>query len=200
MYHKLFSIPINRLDVDNFSKIKNEIISFCYKEKEYDKRGNIKFVKNGWQSNPLEHKNNLIIDKFVPSLVDYFQEKNVFKKGTTIKLGKVWINIGHTGAYNPSRNHPKSDLSGIFWINVPEHSGDIIFTNPIAYSNFGLNEALSEGFKKSTNFYSSYSIKPLEGNIILFPSFLMHEISDNNNVKDRINISFNIMVDSNSQY
>ena len=51
-----------------------------------------------------------------------------------------------------------------------------------------------------SNFYSSYSIKPLEGNIILFPSFLMHEISDNNNDKDRISISFNIMIDSNSQY
>tara|TARA_B100001250_G_scaffold168917_1_gene145520 strand:+ start:262 stop:864 length:603 start_codon:yes stop_codon:yes gene_type:complete len=200
MYHKLFSIPIHRIDVDDFSKNKNKIISLCYEERTCDKKGNVGFVKNGWESNYLEHENNLIIEKFIPSVVNYIQEKNLFKKGTIIKLGKVWINIGHSGAYNPPRNHPKSDLSGLFWVNVPEHSGDIIFTNPIAYSNFGLNEALSEGFKKSTNFYSSYSIKPLEGNIILFPSFLMHEISDNNNVKDRINISFNIMVDSNSQY
>jgi len=200
MYYKLFSIPIHRIDVDDFFKNKNKLISLCYKERECDKRGNVKFIKNGWESNPLKHENNSIIEKFIPSIVNYIQEKNLFKKGTTIKLEKVWIDIGHIGAYNPLRNHPKSDLSGIFWIKVPKNSGDIMFTNPISYSNFGLDEALSEEFKKNTNFYSSHSIKSLEGNIILFPSFLMHEISDNNNDEDRISISFNLVADCNPQH
>ena len=39
-----------------------------------------------------------------------------------------------------------------------------------------------------------YSVKPKEGNLLIFPSYLYHEVGKNLSDKDRIIISFNVEI------
>ena len=47
--------------------------------------------------------------------------------------------------------------------------------------------------KKNQFTGESIRIEPLEGNIILFPSYLPHSVETNNHDEERISISFNII-------
>ena len=50
----------------------------------------------------------------------------------------------------------------------------------------------SEEFKKENNFYSSYWFPATEGRIIMFPSSLYHSVKPNQSGLERISVSFNI--------
>ena len=47
-------------------------------------------------------------------------------------------------------------------------------------------------FIKKNNYCHSYFFSPIEGRMLIFPSYLQHHVEVNNSEGDRISISFNI--------
>lgn len=89
-------------------------------------------------------------------------------------LNNYWVNINIPGSYNKLHNHvrPYTDsqgVSGTFYIEVPENSGNIIFKN---------ND-------------ESLEIKSANNKLLLFPSYLDHEVSKNLSLLNRYSIAFN---------
>ena len=185
----LFQTPLLEIkldDVDNQKLIEN-----AYKVKEIDK-GRISSNVGGWHSNyyTLEQDGieyfNPLIEKF-GDILPALPFDPPISELTDINL---WFNISKKGDYNNSHNHPRCDLSGVYYVKVPEGDcGNIDFRDPrqsLSYGNSFIVERYHHG--------NMASRIPKVGNMYIFPSSLDHSVGRNNIDDDRISISFNLTV------
>ncbi len=104
-----------------------------------------------------------------------------------------WYHITKNGGMHEGHSHQNCSWCGIYYIDVGNDSdgGYTVFDNPIrsTYSDYG-----SQMF----NANSCFRIKPENGHLVLFPSYLYHYQSLYNGSKDRIVIGFNVTVDYHS--
>jgi uncharacterized protein (TIGR02466 family) len=107
-----------------------------------------------------------------------------------IAITSAWLNINDSRQCMNGEHIHGDVLSGVFYLKAPEGSGKLILKNP------GINQMWS-GCNLTTqkNQFTGESIRiePVEGNIILFPSYLPHSVDTNNHDDERISISFNII-------
>ena len=186
----LFPSSIHRLGINNFNDYKNKLVEETYQERNEDPKGRKISNRGGWQSNEIEIrqcKSETLKKIIVDSLSNFepISEKvSMFVEG--------WKNINGPGNFNVKHNHPRSDLSGVLWIKTPKNSGNIVFTSPHFFNRYQEIDSYTDEFKYNSNSYISYYFIPKEGHILIFPSFLEHEVEINKSDEDRISYSFNI--------
>ena len=100
-----------------------------------------------------------------------------------------WININPKWGSNILHSHSNSHWSGVLYIQQPSEvegfSGMIEFVNP--------NQEGRELAKilPKIGFDNMIRIRPKTGQIVIFPSYLLHSVYPNNSDQDRITIAFN---------
>ena len=147
-------------------------------------------------------KHNLVESKFdflyndVPILEDTRIWINLCLKDTinTIQMQKndysvtfneSWYHITKTNGMHEPHIHPGCSWCGIFYIQSgDEGSGETVFGNPVksTYIDYG-NQYL--------NNLSTVRVKPKDGMLVLFPSYLNHYQSLYKGDEDRIVVAFN---------
>ena len=139
--------------------------------------------------NPNGHEN--IIETL--GLKNRIQEKlNIYTNN--LKIHKVsilsyWFNIQDIGSVLKLHMHTQSLLSAALYVNVDEKSSPIFFYNPNSTSHysFSMHGRTQAGFNMHHQ-----AFKPKNGEMIIFPSWLLHGSDDvQNQTKDRTVISFN---------
>jgi uncharacterized protein (TIGR02466 family) len=102
-----------------------------------------------------------------------------------------WINVNRQGGYNSPHGHSGAHLSGSYYVSVPEAAdaapSNIEFLHPA--STIPRDWALGRAMVTP-----SVSIKPIEGQMLIFPSYLQHWVQPNEADADRISIAFNMTV------
>ncbi len=187
-HQPLFPTPlyeITGLEIDN-EKLEKDIYELKEKdpgiEKGYSNRG-------GWHSTP--QKNNEIQEIFKPIIDAFgkiFPEMIFNPKISRIDSLSIWANINPKGSYNITHNHPRCDLSGVYYVKVPEgESGTLNFIDPRPALTYG-NNFIVERYVGG----DSVPRFPIVGNMYLFPSSLEHNVGSNLTEEDRISISFNL--------
>jgi uncharacterized protein (TIGR02466 family) len=83
-------------------------------------------------------------------------------------------------------------LSGVFWIKIPENSGNLEFINPNNYQEGLLTDTLPNDVATKHNFFNTLIVSPREGSLIIFPSHIFHNVTENKCDEDRISIAFNL--------
>jgi uncharacterized protein (TIGR02466 family) len=113
------------------------------------------------------------------------------------KVG-YWYNVNYKYSSNREHTHPRSFLSGVYYIKVPENSGNITFLRSNTEHDkmeFIHNRISEEGLQIDNNrINSEYWYTPVEGMLILFPGHLTHYVRQNltTEIDDRrISLSFN---------
>jgi uncharacterized protein (TIGR02466 family) len=109
-----------------------------------------------------------------------------------------WYNINRKYNYNAQHWHPRSYISGVFYIRVPADSGNITFLrsdNETDRMSF-IADYLDENKKTVNNPYINmhHWIPPAVNKLILFPGHLAHHVDQNLTNDDddrRISLSFN---------
>ncbi|MEO1153463.1 MAG: TIGR02466 family protein [Pseudomonadota bacterium] len=107
----------------------------------------------------------------------------------TLKL-KIsgWMNANPPGGFNAPHTHPGAHWSGVYYVAQPEvevgNSGMIEFLDPRSdLPNWRiLGAAPFRGKKK---------LRPQPGDLILFPSYLVHWVYPNEAEGERVSIAFN---------
>ena len=100
----------------------------------------------------------------------------------------MWAIINKKNSYNVRHNHQNCYLSSAYYIKKPENSGDITFYDPKEAKTYRFPEV-----EKHTNYSAqSITIKPEEGDLLIFPSYLYHEVGTNLSDEERVVVSFNI--------
>ncbi len=97
------------------------------------------------------------------------------------KLDSLWVNLLKPGGQHSGHIHPHSILSGTLYVEVPDGSGAIRFEDP----RLGLMMAapVREG--------TFAIVQPRPGLILMWESWLRHEVLRGTNSGDRLSISFN---------
>ncbi len=174
-------------DVDN-----DELIKYAYQCKDTS-QGVIKSNAFGWQSDPLTVPNKEVgklanlIHNNISSVADCWKLRN---DKTLISLENIWININSKAAFNRPHVHPESLFSGSYYVKTPsQEGGAIVFVHPAVNFQYHLNADIVEDWNDFTS--ASYRIFPKAGDLLIFPSFLVHYVEPNTTDEDRISIAFN---------
>ncbi len=103
-------------------------------------------------------------------------------------MNSCWANIMPPGAQHTSHLHPHSVISGTYYVVIPPRSSPIQFEDP----RLGLfmNAPLIKANAKIEN-QRNFTLEPSAGDLILFESWLKHEVPRNNSKKPRMSVSFN---------
>ena len=182
----LFSIPIceHHYD-DDLGDLEEE----CIRRSTLDS-GQVLSNSGGWQSNYIYPDD----DYFSEFILEMEKKANNFAKGLEIyqkgKIGNLWININGYKDCNRRHYHPESIISGVFYVKAPDKSSMLRFFHPS--SNFMVRDW---NVDLKCNMYTSsiWEIFPEEGKLLLFPSWLEHEVDQNLSQDKRISISFNLV-------
>ena len=181
----IFSVPIceHHYD-DDLGDLKGE----CIRRSTLDS-GRIA-TSSGWQSNNIFSDD----DFFSEFILEIEKQANNFAKeieiNQSLKLSNLWININGYKDFNLRHTHENSIISGVFYVKAPDKSSKITFYHPafkLMVREWNIN-------LKRNNYTSSvWSFTPQKGRLLLFPSWLEHEVSPNLSQESRISISFNIV-------
>ena len=185
----LFPVIMHCFDCEEFNEIQNVLINQAYDLKKSEPEGLTISNRGGWHSKPfIVNDDSNLIESFLLQCLTQFEK---FSTSSEIMLD-AWFNINKCGDYNVWHNHPSSDLSGVLWIKSPENCGNLKFESPYNFTSYNELQSYTDDFKEETNFYPTYSYKPIEGRMLVFPSHLKHEVLENKSNEDRISVSFNI--------
>ena len=106
----------------------------------------------------------------------------------TVKILNMWSIVNTGGASNARHHHGNSDISAAYYVRAPKNCGDIVFYDPRPAPVFSHPKSNNPN---SLNCMVN-SITPVEGSLVLFPSYLDHSVNANLSSEERIVISFNI--------
>ena len=107
----------------------------------------------------------------------------------TPELSGLWAMVNAPGSRNKLHSHPFNYLSGVFYLQVPPDSGTLVFHDPRPQS-----EILSPPKKSDESIHTSSRVSwsPKQNDLLFFPSWLNHEVEENNSNEERIILSFNL--------
>lgn len=110
-----------------------------------------------------------------------------FSRGE-LAFQNMWANRNGPGDFNTQHVHPNSFLSGSYYLAVPEGSGHITFCDPVRERTIA-PYPLRPG---SMHHASRFKMPVREGLLLIFPSWLPHEVPPNRSAAMRYSIAFNI--------
>ena len=185
----IFPVCIHSLNIDNFDQIQDVLIRESYDLKKIDPVGRKLSNYGGWQSEiySIDKSSDTLQSIIRKSLKGFTPIKN-----DVLMIVEGWTNINKPKDYNIKHNHPQCNFAGVLWIKVPPKSGNLVFESPHSFLSFAEINCYTDEFKKETLSYESCVYEPIEGEIVIFPSFLSHCVSENKSNEDRISYSFNI--------
>ena len=147
--------------------------------------------RNGYHSPSFTTSNK---DQFVNyteifSLIDSaesFSVDTLRSKDLTAQINELsfWVNINKSYNYNVMHSHGRADLIGIYYISVPENSGNFVILRNDGSQYCYLYENRPDLLE--------VNLEPKEGRLYLMPGHLWHYVEANESSSDRISISFNV--------
>lgn len=111
-----------------------------------------------------------------------FIEECGFELGRRPRLDSLWVNLLKASGHHSGHIHPHSVISGTFYVEVPAGAGGIRFEDP------RLPLMMAAPQRES----AFVTIDPRPGLLLLWESWLRHEVLPGRGRGDRLSISFNL--------
>jgi uncharacterized protein (TIGR02466 family) len=97
------------------------------------------------------------------------------------KLDSLWVNVLKASGHHSAHIHPHSAISGTLYVEAPAGSGPIQFEDP----------RLPLMMAAPTRADTFVSVEPREGLLLMWESWLRHEVLPGTGRGERLSISFN---------
>jgi uncharacterized protein (TIGR02466 family) len=104
------------------------------------------------------------------------------------KLDSLWVNLLKAGGHHSGHIHPHSILSGTLYVEAPPGSGAIRFEDPRLPLMMAAPQRQQDAPEELRPFVS---LKPKPGLLLLWESWLRHEVLPGTGKGERLSISFN---------
>tara|TARA_R110000787_G_scaffold83106_2_gene179292 strand:- start:132 stop:752 length:621 start_codon:yes stop_codon:yes gene_type:complete len=108
--------------------------------------------------------------------------------GKKLKLEDLWINILPQGGIHTAHIHPHSVISGTTYVAMPEGASAIKFEDPRLAMMMAAPARVKDAREEMRQFLY---VAPQVGDVLLWESWLRHEVPMNMVEDDRISVSFN---------
>ena len=174
MRYDLFPTPIWRIE-GTPQELVDELYQGAYrfkKEHPSENRSN----KGGYQSPPFE------VNKFHTQGIEYIDKVvgDIFK----FKVESWWYNINGQGHWNVPHIHAGSDLALVLYVTDSDGLLNLMSPNPMRLLDSEDYGGEGDHMRVNAN----------KGDIIIFPSDLVHYVMPNPKEEDRISISMNLQL------
>ncbi|MDU8928577.1 2OG-Fe(II) oxygenase family protein [Alisedimentitalea sp. MJ-SS2] len=103
-------------------------------------------------------------------------------------LEDLWINILPPGGTHSSHLHPHSVISGTTYVNMPEGASALKLEDPRSGRMMASPARLKDAREELQTFVY---VKPAVGDVLLWESWLRHEVPLNMADEERVSVSFN---------
>ena len=108
--------------------------------------------------------------------------------GRALKLEDIWINILPEGGMHASHIHPHSVISGTTYVSMPEGASALKLEDPRSGRMMAAPVRQKDARRDLQPFIY---VKPEVGDVLLWESWLRHEVPMNMSEEERVSVSFN---------
>lgn len=108
--------------------------------------------------------------------------------GGSLQLEDIWINILPEGGAHSSHLHPHSVISGTLYVAMPQGTSALKLEDPRSARMMAAPIRRKDAREDLQTFHRAM---PRVGDVLLWESWLRHEVPMNFSEEDRISISFN---------
>ncbi|UYP67367.1 TIGR02466 family protein [Thalassobacter stenotrophicus] len=192
-YEKLFANPLFRYTLSGADILNSELLAEGERLRA-ESEGVVKSNRGGW------HSSGNLFDNEAPCVQRLKSDAETAIIAATKAIGAkadleelslktfAWMNANPPGGFNAPHTHPGAHWSGVYYVAQPDveegSSGQIEFLDPRTdLPNWRLLQAPAFRAKKA--------IRPKPGELILFPSYLVHWVYPNETSEERVSIAFN---------
>jgi uncharacterized protein (TIGR02466 family) len=105
-----------------------------------------------------------------------------------LRLDSLWVNLLKSGGAHSGHIHPHSSLSGTLYVEVPAGAGAIRFEDPRLAM---MMAAPLRSQDAPENLRTFVEVQPSAGQILMWESWLRHEVRPGTGKAERLSISFN---------
>jgi uncharacterized protein (TIGR02466 family) len=123
-----------------------------------------------------------------PHVKAYARALHYDLSGRTLAMTDCWANVMPAGVVHSLHLHPTSFISGTYYVEVPRGAGALKFEDP----RLGLHMAAPPRRADAPESFHAFVKLPAgAGDVVLFESWLRHEVPPGRFSGERISISFN---------
>jgi uncharacterized protein (TIGR02466 family) len=117
-----------------------------------------------------------------------FADDCAFRLDRPLRLDSLWVNLLPVRGHHRAHIHPHSVISGTLYVEVPAGSGAINFEDPRLPM---MMAAPPRGDGAPEDLRSVVSVEPSAGLLLMWESWLRHEVLPGRGRGERLSISFN---------
>jgi uncharacterized protein (TIGR02466 family) len=186
------------LQKNGLARLNADLADECRRLREFDVAGRKWSAKNysgGYTSyasmNELHRFSSTFADlekKLTTHVRAFARHLDFDLRGRKIALSDIWVNIMPPTAAHSLHLHPLSFISGTYYVATPRGCPGLKFEDP-RLSKFMAAPPRISGARRENQIHVTYPAEA--GNVILFESWLRHEVGANRVDEERISVSFN---------
>ena len=140
--------------------------------------------------NDLPRRDPIFADlaKLLSKHVSAFAADCAFELDRKPKLDSLWVNLLRGPGHHSGHIHPHSIISGTLYVEAPKGSGAIRFEDPRLPQMMAAPTRRQNAAEELQPFVK---VQPRPGLLLLWESWLRHEVLPGSNRGERLSISFN---------
>jgi len=194
----IFPIKIYTEQIDGYKKINKGLISDINVLRKKDLEG-IAWSKQHYRGGYTSYNSITDLHERFPDFITLKQAIDIHAKkyagalkwdlmGRKLHMTLSWVSIMPEHTYHTMHAHPLSVISGTYYIDVPKGSSSIKLEDPKLLYLMNSPPRKSTARAEEQNYLN---IAAQNGQLILFESWLRHEVPPQPIDKERISFSFN---------
>ncbi len=193
---QLFATPLYEGELGDAALL-DELGHACRGLVEDDRAGRVWSKEHGYRGytsyaslNDLPQRDPRLADlvKLLDKHVARFAAECAFQLRGKLKLDSLWVNVLKPGGAHSGHIHPHSAVSGTIYVEVPPGSGAIRFEDPRLAMLMAAPQRRDDAPEPLQPFVH---VAPRPGMVLLWESWLRHEVMPSSAKGERISISFN---------
>ena len=126
--------------------------------------------------------------RITPRLADF--GLHLFGERLAWMLKEMWVNVLDTGGHQSVHNHANSFISGVVYLTPTHPDSQTVFMRALGGTDFKFKNDHARVISGPYNSDKWISPAPAPGDMILFPSYLLHSVPPNPGER-RITLAFN---------
>lgn len=108
--------------------------------------------------------------------------------GGKLEMDSFWVNVLPEGGFHAAHIHPNSVISGTFYVAIPKGASALRLEDP---RHAMMMAAPPRKAKAAPDNQAFISVAPQPGTLLLWESWLRHDVPMNRSPEERISVSFN---------
>lgn len=117
-----------------------------------------------------------------------FAEASAFDLSTRLRLDSLWVNMLRSGGAHTAHLHPHSAVSGTLYVALPPGSRGLKLEDPRLPQMMAAPPRRADAPEALRSFVE---LTPVPGTVLLWESWLRHEVPAGTGKGERISVSFN---------